>query len=53
MVTYQANEQTYTFENTEKQKLSITFRVSDDGVAFRYQVLADNDDSKTTPSIND
>ncbi|MGV2871892.1 glycoside hydrolase family 97 catalytic domain-containing protein [Colwellia sp. E150_009] len=47
-VTYQANEQTYTFENTEKQKLSITFRVSDDGVAFRYQVLADNDDSKTT-----
>lgn len=38
-VTYQANEQTFTFENNKQQKLAVTFRVSNDGVAFRYQVL--------------
>ena len=46
-VNYQANEQTFTFENTNQQKLSITFRVSDDGVAFRYQVLGDNNTQVT------
>ncbi len=35
-IRYTANEQTVTVENADKQKLDITFRVSDDGVAFRY-----------------
>ena len=46
-VTYQANEQTFTFENPSQQKLAVTFRVSDDGVAFRYQVLGDENTSVT------
>lgn len=36
--TYIASEQTYTLENARKQRIAITFRVSDDGVAFRYVV---------------
>jgi alpha-glucosidase len=35
---YNANEQTYTVKNTAGQELNVTFRVSNDGVAFRYQV---------------
>lgn len=35
---YQANEQTHTVKNAAGQELNITFRVSNDGVAFRYQV---------------
>jgi hypothetical protein len=35
---YQANEQTYTVKNAAGQELNVTFRVSNDGVAFRYQV---------------
>lgn len=35
---YQANEQTHTVKNTAGQELNIIFRVSNDGVAFRYQV---------------
>ncbi|MGJ8691392.1 MAG: glycoside hydrolase family 97 catalytic domain-containing protein [Thalassotalea sp.] len=40
-VSYQANEQSFLFENIDNQQLNITFRVSNDGVAFRYQVLGD------------
>lgn len=37
-ISYSANEQSYTLENARKQRIDITFRVSDDGVAFRYVV---------------
>jgi hypothetical protein len=37
-ITYSANEQTYSVQNAQKQKMDIVFRVSNDGVAFRYIV---------------
>ena len=38
VITYSANEQTFSIRNAQKQKLTLIFRVSDDGVAFRYLV---------------
>ncbi|UGQ49078.1 glycoside hydrolase family 97 protein [Massilia endophytica] len=35
---YVANEQTWTLRNPQQQALDVTFRVSNDGVAFRYTV---------------
>lgn len=37
-VSYRANEQVFSFENASQRKLDIIFRVSNDGVAFRYQL---------------
>ncbi|HEX7764556.1 MAG TPA: glycoside hydrolase family 97 N-terminal domain-containing protein, partial [Cellvibrio sp.] len=37
-IVYRANEQTFSILNAQQQKLILTFRVSDDGVAFRYAV---------------
>lgn len=37
-ITYRANEQTYSLQNAKQQKIDIVFRVSNDGVAFRYIV---------------
>jgi alpha-glucosidase len=37
-ITYRANEQTFTVQNAQRQKMDIVFRVSNDGVAFRYIV---------------
>lgn len=37
-ITYRANEQTYSVQNARQQKMDIVFRVSNDGVAFRYIV---------------
>ncbi len=37
-ITYRANEQTHTVRNTLGQAMDVTFRVSNDGVAFRYRV---------------
>lgn len=37
-IAYRANEQTFAIVNAQKQKLALTFRVSNDGVAFRYAV---------------
>lgn len=37
-IAYRANEQTFSILNAQQQKLLLTFRVSDDGVAFRYAV---------------
>lgn len=37
-ITYSANEQTWTVQNAQQQKMDIVFRVSNDGVAFRYVV---------------
>jgi len=37
-ISYSANEQTFFITNAQKQKLALTFRVSNDGVAFRYAV---------------
>ncbi|MYM66814.1 glycoside hydrolase family 97 protein [Pseudoduganella sp. FT55W] len=37
-ISYRANEQTYSLQNARQQKIDITFRVSNDGVAFRYIV---------------
>ena len=39
-ISYRANEQTYSVQNAQKQKMDIVFRVSNDGVAFRY-IVAD------------
>ncbi|AWB69161.1 alpha-glucosidase (plasmid) [Saccharobesus litoralis] len=41
-VDYQANQQTLTVENQQKQQLTIIFNVADDGVAFRYRVEGAN-----------
>lgn len=35
---YEAQEQTYSFKNAAGQQMDVTFRVSNDGVAFRYHV---------------
>jgi alpha-glucosidase len=37
-ITYTANEKTYTVRNAARQDMQVTFRVSNDGVAFRYAV---------------
>ncbi|MRX09035.1 glycoside hydrolase family 97 protein [Pseudoduganella sp. FT25W] len=37
-ISYRANEQTWSLQNARQQKMDITFRVSNDGVAFRYVV---------------
>lgn len=37
-ISYNANEQIFSVQNAQKQKLTIIFRVSNDGVAFRYAV---------------
>ncbi len=38
-ISYRANEQTYTVRNAQQQAMDIVFRVSNDGVAFRYVVV--------------
>jgi hypothetical protein len=37
-ITYRASEQTFSVQNAKEQKMEIVFRVSNDGVAFRYIV---------------
>lgn len=37
-INYQANEQTYVIKNAAGQELDVIFRVSNDGVAFRYHI---------------
>ena len=37
-ISYSANEQVYTLRNPAKQTMDVAFRVSNDGVAFRYIV---------------
>jgi len=37
-IAYSANEQVFIVQNAQKQKLTLIFRVSNDGVAFRYAV---------------
>lgn len=37
-ISYRANEQTTTVRNAQQQTMEVTFRVSNDGVAFRYRV---------------
>ncbi|MBQ5963964.1 glycoside hydrolase family 97 protein [Massilia sp. ZL223] len=39
-ITYSANEQTHTVRNAAGQAMDLSFRVSNDGVAFRYVVRA-------------
>lgn len=43
---YRANQRTFSLENAEGQLLDIVFRVSGDGVAFRYKVLGHTEDEK-------
>lgn len=45
-ITYTANEQTLTFANKAGRELNIVFRVSDDGVAFRYAFPGESTDVK-------
>lgn len=37
-IVYNANEQTYSVVNPQEEEMVVTFRVSNDGVAFRYSV---------------
>ena len=37
-VAYRANELTVTLENAEKKPVDVTFRVSDNDIAFRYEM---------------
>jgi hypothetical protein len=37
-IAYHANEQTYTLKNSADQQMDVVFRVSNDGVAFRYRI---------------
>ncbi|WP_331345583.1 glycoside hydrolase family 97 protein [Cellvibrio sp. UBA7661] len=37
-ITYRANEQHFVVKNQQQQTLTVSFRVSNDGVAFRYTV---------------
>lgn len=46
-ITYAANEQSIVFHNREKQPLQIDFRVSNDGLAFRYVFPGSSTDIKT------
>ncbi len=41
-IVYRANEQTHTVRNAQGQAMDVTFRVSNDGVAFRYRVAGRN-----------
>lgn len=45
-VSYTANEQTLTFINAEQDELQIIFRVSNDGVAFRYAFPGESAETK-------
>ncbi|MGY0036641.1 glycoside hydrolase family 97 N-terminal domain-containing protein [Pedobacter sp. NJ-S-72] len=36
-IIYKANKRTFTLLGSQKQKIGITFQVSNDGVAFRYE----------------
>lgn len=42
-IVYEANEQTFYLEHLDDTKLSITFRVSNDGVAFQYRIEGQDD----------
>ncbi|KMT64249.1 glycoside hydrolase family 97 protein [Catenovulum maritimum] len=42
-IRYQANEKSFIFQNSAAQKLKVTFRVSDDGVAFKYTALGNGE----------
>ncbi len=46
-IAYHANERVLTLANTAGQKMNVRFRVSDDGVAFRYEFLGDSDEPYT------
>lgn len=43
-IIYRANEQTLTLENSQNQQIQIVFRLSNDGVAFKYRLLGDGKD---------
>lgn len=48
-VDYSANQQQFVLTNDKMQQLEITFRVSNDGVAFRYRALEDKRIDKQSP----
>ncbi|MBN1377813.1 MAG: glycoside hydrolase family 97 catalytic domain-containing protein [Gammaproteobacteria bacterium] len=45
-ITYQANEKTFSFVNNDQREMDIVFRVSDDGVAFRYHFPGQSSENK-------
>ncbi len=45
-ISYRANEQVFSLVNGQQQTLDIIFRVSNDGVAFRYVFTGDSSDVK-------
>ncbi len=45
-INYEANEQTFTLEHADGEKMEIVFRLSNDGVAFRYHFPGESDDTK-------
>ena len=42
-ITYKANKRTFIWSNLNGQKISVTFQVSNDGVAFRYEFTGKQD----------
>ncbi len=38
VISYEANEKSYTFRHSGGQEYTVIFRVSDDGVGFKYQI---------------
>tara|TARA_R110000868_G_scaffold235273_9_gene489188 strand:+ start:50762 stop:52699 length:1938 start_codon:yes stop_codon:yes gene_type:complete len=44
VISYQANEQVFSFQHKSGLEYTVTFRVSDDGVGFRYTIQGEDDD---------
>nr|WP_199081837.1 glycoside hydrolase family 97 protein [Pedobacter sp. ASV19] len=42
-ITYKANKRTFIWSNVKGQKIGVTFQVSNDGVAFRYEFTGKQD----------
>jgi len=52
LVHYEANEKKFLLENASGKKMEIVFRVSNDGVAFRYAFADHSEDEKQIVSEN-
>ncbi|MGV8827903.1 MAG: glycoside hydrolase family 97 catalytic domain-containing protein [Breznakibacter sp.] len=48
LVNYQANEAVFTFENPQKEKMSITLRVGNNDIAFKYSLHQNGETARCT-----
>ncbi len=44
LISYEANEKSYTFRHSSGQEYTVVFRVSDDGVGFKYKIPGSGDE---------